>query len=88
MNENEGPDTLKIPKLDQINELEYVQYLYDTAVNNLLAHPTYENRQAFLAANEKLIETRYAYQKGAELITIFNTIHQTYSNLSQKLQFL
>lgn len=84
--DNNGPDTLKIPKIEKPNELEYAQYLYDQALDAMLKHPTYSNRHIFIEANAKLVETRYAYQKGSELLTIFNTNHQNHSHLSQNLQ--
>jgi|WetSurMetagenome_2_1015567.scaffolds.fasta_scaffold46014_9 hypothetical protein len=79
MNDN-GPDTLRIKNLDKTNELDYVQYMYDQALSAYLKQPSYENRRVFLEANDRLIDTRWAYRKGAELMGTFRRKHYTYSS--------
>jgi hypothetical protein len=76
--EDNGPDTLKIKNLDKMNELDYVQYKYDQALKTYLEHPSYENRKAFVEANNLLVDTRWAYRKGAELMASFRATHGRY----------
>ena len=76
--DDNGPITLKIPRIDQMNELDYVQYVYDEAVRAYLERPTYTNRAAFLEANQRLIETRYAYRKAEDLLRSYRLTHNLY----------
>jgi hypothetical protein len=78
--EDNGPDTIKIKNLNKTNELDYVQYMYDQALSTYLKTPSYENRRLFLEANDRLINTKWAYSKGAELIAVHRREHQNYIN--------
>lgn len=68
---NDGPDTLKIPRVEQLNELEYAEYRYNAAMKTYINSPTYANRDAFLKANEHYMNVRYAYSKGGELLRAY-----------------
>lgn len=78
---NDGPDTLKIPHIEEMNELDYVEHIYQQAMNALLTSNTWANRKAFEAANERLVETRWAYRQGAALLRAYQASHGTYTHL-------
>lgn len=67
MNQN-NDITLKIVGLPKFNELDYLQYKYDEALERYLESKLWEDRIAFEAANKALFEAKYAYQKGFMLL--------------------
>ena len=87
--DDDGPITLRIANLQEINEKEYAQHRYDTAKREMLDRPCAETIANFAAANKNFFEVMDAYRIGGRLLEEFKRAHHHISpNPSQNLHGL
>lgn len=74
-NKEDGPITIKIKGLPQIDERVVAQQKYDKALATMLKDPTNENIAAFGQANCDLYEVEDKYRIARRLLMEYKTKH-------------